>query len=81
METSPGENLRILEPNEGLLEIHDVAFTSLYSLTEIEIPSTVESFGISILLFSNEDLVVKGTADSLAEEIAKEIEVQYEETQ
>ncbi|CRH91953.1 Uncharacterised protein [Chlamydia trachomatis] len=73
------KKLKVLKLNEGLKEIQELGLSGLESLTELEIPSTVEKYGKSILLFSNENLVVKGKAGSIAEKIAKDNNVKFEE--
>ncbi|MFL8887425.1 leucine-rich repeat protein [Helcococcus kunzii] len=72
------KKLKVLKLNEGLKEIQELGLSGLESLTELEIPSTVEKYGKSILLFSNENLVVKGKAGSIAEKIAKDNNVKFE---
>lgn len=73
------EALKEVHLNEGLKEIQELGLSGLESLKELEIPSTVQKYGKSILLFSNENLVVKGKAGSIAEKIAKDNNVKFEE--
>lgn len=73
------EALKEVHLNEGLKEIQKLGLSGLESLKELEIPSTVQKYGKSILLFSNENLVVKGKAGSIAEKIAKDNNVKFEE--
>ncbi|WP_018658673.1 leucine-rich repeat domain-containing protein [Allofustis seminis] len=73
------EALKDVRLNEGLKEIDDFAFAGTENLKEITIPNSVEKIGTAIFHFGNESLVIKGTAQSKAKDIAEYDEVTYEE--
>lgn len=70
--------LKTVVLNEGLEEIEDLAFSGTKELKELTIPNSLKKSGESLFLF-NDNIVIKGTANSLAKQIAEENGVKYEE--
>lgn len=72
-------SLKSIVLNEGLVEIQDGAFRNCTELSELTIPSTVETIGNLAIFGVSDDFVIYGTTGSVAESYAEENNITFVE--